>query len=103
MTTFTTKEVLDMVAVAVGGLAGRTISVTLQNDEKLDMSVKNFVLRSVAEQLKENAPAEEVEEALKDYDEVVMPSEVIMSIGRILGGHRRTRRRTSRSRRRTTK
>jgi antitoxin component of MazEF toxin-antitoxin module len=91
MTTFTTAKVIAMVAVAVGGLAGRTISVTLQNDEKLNMSVKNFVLRSVAEQLKENAPAEEVEEALKDYDEVVMPSEDIMSVGPISGGHRRSR------------
>jgi hypothetical protein len=91
MTTFTTAKVIEMVAVAVGELAGRTISVTLQNDEKLNMSVKNFVLRSVAEQLKENAPAEEVEEALKDYDEVVMPSEDIMSVGHISGGYRRSR------------
>ena len=91
MTTFTTAKVIEMVAVAVGELAGRTISVTLQNDEKLNMSVKNFVLRSVAEQLKENAPAEEVAKALEDYDKVVMPSEDIMSVGHISGGHRRSR------------
>jgi hypothetical protein len=91
MTTFTTEKVLAMVAVAVGGLAGRTISVTLQSEEKLNMSVKNFVLRSVAEQLKENAPAEEVAKALEDYDKVVMPSEDIMSVGHISGGHRRSR------------
>lgn len=81
-----------MVAVAVGGLERRTISVTLQSGEKLTMSVKNFVLRSVAEQLKENAPDEEVAKAVEDYDEVVMPLEDIMSVGHISGG-RKTRRR----------
>jgi len=92
MTTFTTAKVIAMVAVAVGGLERRTISVTLQSGEKLTMSVKNFVLRSVAEQLKENAPDEEVAKAVEDYDEVVMPLEDIMSVGHISGG-RKTRRR----------
>jgi len=91
MTTFTTAKVIAMVAVAVGGLERRTISVTLQSGEKLTMSVKNFVLRSVAEQLKENAPDEEVAKAVEDYDEVVMPLEDIMSVGHISGG-RKTRR-----------
>jgi len=92
MTTFTTAKVIAMVAVAVGGLERRTISVTLQSGEKLTMSFKNFVLRSVAEQLKENAPDEEVAKAVEDYDEVVMPLEDIMSVGHISGG-RKTRRR----------
>jgi len=92
MTKFTTAKVIAMVAVAVGGLERRTISVTLQSGEKLTMSVKNFVLRSVAEQLKENAPDEEVAKAVEDYDEVVMPLEDIMSVGHISGG-RKTRRR----------
>jgi hypothetical protein len=91
MTTFTTEKVIAMVAVAVGGLARRTISVTLQSGENLTMSVKNFVLRSVAEQLKENAPDEEVAKAVEHYDEVVMPSEDIMSVGHISGGYRGSR------------
>lgn len=91
MTTFTTAKVIAMVAVAVGGLEKRNIIVTLQNEEKLTMSVKNFVLRSVAEQLKENAPDEEVINALEQYDEVVKPVEDIVSVGHISGGHRGSR------------
>jgi len=81
MTTFTTAKVLEMVAVAVGGLERRTIIVTLQSGEKLTMSLKNFVLRSVAEQLKETASDEEVAKAVEHYDEIVMPLEDIMSVG----------------------
>jgi hypothetical protein len=94
MTTFTTEKVLAMVAVAVGELARRKIAVTLQNGEKLTMSLKNFVLRNVAEELKKVADEDELATAVEQYDEVVMPSESISAVGQITGGHRRKTRRS---------
>lgn len=83
-----------MVAVAVGELERRKITVTLQSGEKLTMSLKNFVLRNVAEELKNVAPDEEVANAVEHYDEVVMPLESISAVGQISGGHRRKTRRS---------
>jgi hypothetical protein len=92
MTTFTTEKVIEMVALAVGDLAGRKIDVTLESGEKLTkMSLKNFVIRSVAEQLKKHVDEDEVAKALEHYDPVVMPLEDIVSVGQITGGHRGSR------------
>lgn len=93
MTSFTTAKVIAMVAVAVNELSGRKVHVAVGDEEQpLEMSLKNFVLRNVAHELRENgAPDDEVADAVEQYDEVVKSSEPIVSVGHISGGRRRTR------------
>jgi len=96
-TTFTVADVFKLVGQSIGPyFHARTVEVTDDDKKVTRMTLTDFVLRCVAENMAERwASEDEVKSALKDkYEEDVMPTGVMGGLKSISGGaRRRTRRR----------